>query len=73
MTGPFHAAARLAAVILVLSLGGCLAAPVVLAIGGALVTAADAYCGAVTDTAKQALRDRVTAGRALVACPAEGR
>ena len=73
MSGPFHPAARLAALLLVLSLGGCLAAPAVLAIGGALVAAADAYCKTVTEAGRQALRDQVTAGRTIVRCPAEER
>ena len=71
MTGPFRAAAGAAVVFLLLLLGGCLTVPAVLAVGGALVAATDAYCGGITLDTRQALRDRFTSGRAVINCVTE--
>lgn len=71
MTGPFRAAAGAAAVSVLLLLGGCLTVPAVLAVGGVLVAATDAYCGSITLDARQALRDRLTSGRAIIHCVME--
>ncbi|MEQ8396495.1 hypothetical protein [Thalassobaculum sp.] len=71
MTGPFRAAAGAAAVSVLLLLGGCLTVPAVLAVSGALVAATDAYCGSITLDARQALRDRLTSGRAIIHCVME--
>ena len=42
-------------------------------LGAAAVAVGDAYCAAVTESARQGLRDRYTGGRALVDCVREGR
>lgn len=61
------------AVALLALVQGCHPAPVALALGGALAAAGDAYCAGITEQGKEALRDRLTGGRPLLACPAEGR
>lgn len=71
MTRPWRATACAVAILLLLE--GCLSAPAVLAVGGALAVAGDAYCSSTSELGKQAARDRLTGGRPLLLCPAEGR
>jgi len=74
MTRTARAAAACAVVLLLAPmLAGCPAAPAIHATAAGAVTAADAWCRAITAEARQATRDRLTGGRALLACPAEER
>lgn len=53
---------------LLVCLGGCTPAGV-LATGAAAATAVELYCQSTTESGKQALRDHVTAGTPVIACP----
>lgn len=68
-----HWRATACAVAVLLLSQGCHPVPVMLAVGGALSAVGEAYCSATSEQGKQALRDRVSGGRPLFACPAEGR
>ena len=73
MSRVVRAAAFAVAVLSLVSFAGCQAAPALVAVGAAAVAVGDAYCAAVTESARQGLRDRYTGGRALVDCVREGR
>ena len=68
-----HWRATACAVAVLLLSQGCHPVPVMLAIGGALSGGGGAYCRGASQQGKQALRDRLSGGRPLLACPAEGR
>lgn len=75
MTRYLRAVACAVAVPCLLSLGACAgipAATVVLGAQAALAAASSTYCAATTGEAKQAVRDRLTGGVAVIPCP-EGR
>ena len=67
------AAARAVAVPILLSLAACQAAPALVAVGGAVAAASQAYCNTLTEAGRQSLRDRLTGGRPVIACFLEGR
>lgn len=71
MTRSLRGTACAVAALPLLALGGCSLAPVVLAVGGTLAAAGEAYCAATTEEAKQAIRLRVTGGRQLIHCDLE--
>lgn len=71
MIRPFRATACAVAILMLVE--GCHPVPVMLAVGGALAAAGDSYCSTTSEPGRQALRDRLTGGRPLLACPAEGR
>ena len=57
-----------AVVVLAVSLSGCAAVGIA---GGIIATGAGAYCAGVSNAAKHAVRDTVTAGRQIIACEEE--
>lgn len=66
-----RAAACAVAVSCLFALGGCAgipAATVVLGAQAALAAASSAYCTSTTAQAKQAMRDRLTGGIAVIPC-----
>ncbi|MDF1791436.1 MAG: hypothetical protein P1U88_05965 [Thalassobaculaceae bacterium] len=55
--------------LLVIAVYGCTPVGVV-TVGAFAAAAVDAYCEAISESGKQALRDRVTAGTQVIACSA---
>lgn len=54
------------------ALGGCAGVPaaaVVLGAQATLAAAASSYCASTTEQARQAVRDRLTGGIAVIPCP----